>query len=90
VATYESNFSAISNIPDRGDAIMPGSGDALAIRRLGDSQSRTRDPRAFPQEEAPGAAASLREGLDATLTVTRLGITGRCCAWSSPPTLRSR
>jgi putative transposase len=27
-------------------------------------------------KQRPGAAASLREGLDATLTVTRLGITG--------------
>lgn len=28
------------------------------------------------KKKRPGAAASLREGLDATLTVTRLGITG--------------
>jgi len=40
--------------------------------------------------EHPGAAASLREGMEQTLTVTRLGITGKLNGPSSRPTRANR
>lgn len=42
------------------------------------------------QRSHPGAAASLREGLDATLTIIRLGCRGRYARPSSRPTPWSR
>ena len=53
-----------------------------ALRTAWDLQSRRTQKRALEQlartleEEHPGAAASIREGLDETLTVLRLGLTG--------------
>ena len=53
------------------DAWDPDSADRAArvLERLAGSLER---------DHPPGAAASLREGLDETLTVQRLGLTGRC------------
>jgi putative transposase len=55
-------------------------------RRLTEAWQQTVHPKALEQlkrlaveleHEHPGAAASLREGMEETLTVTRLGITGK-------------
>jgi len=59
---------------------------ASAVEARGDLESLARSL----AHKRPGAAASLREGLDDMLTVNRLGGPARCCPRSSQPTQWSR
>ncbi len=73
----------------------PSRGQGAAAPRVGDRRPRARARRpaatlaAELERSHPGAAASLREGLEETLTLTRLGIRGRLEAHASVARTRS-
>ena len=73
--------NVLGHLPERLDASVE-----RGLRTAWDLQSEASAKRALErlarslEDEYPGAAASIREGLDETLTVLRLGLTGAVAA----------